>query len=115
LQPADLCLAGGNLLRQRCILLLNLLILRLKFVVFALGYASRQGDDRQQRSSDDAVVDRLDPGYGSPVAGRKVPSESVPPMTSYNFYLEGSMHFWHFPDRYIIVRVRPRYVTLAGM
>ena len=45
-QPTDLRLVGGNLLLQRRVLLLKLMILRLEVVVFALGDTGRKNDSR---------------------------------------------------------------------
>jgi hypothetical protein len=59
LQPADLRLIGSNLIRQRCILLLSPLILRLKFVVFALRDAGGEEDKCHEREHQDTAFQTI--------------------------------------------------------
>src|SRR5271166_5818747 len=59
LQPADLRLIGGNLRRQRRVLLLSLLILRLELVVFALGDAGREEERCHERQQQDAAFQTI--------------------------------------------------------
>jgi hypothetical protein len=49
LQAADLCLVGRNLVGQRRVLLLRLLVLRLQRIVAALRDAGGEGDRRNER------------------------------------------------------------------
>src|SRR3974377_1045286 len=59
LKPADLRLIGSNLRRQRRVLLLSLLILRLELVVFALGDAGGEEDRCDQREQQDAAFETI--------------------------------------------------------
>ena len=59
LKPADLGLIGSNLIRQRRILLLNPLILRLEFVIFALRDAGGEEDRCDEREQQDAAFQNI--------------------------------------------------------
>src|SRR5271157_3843170 len=119
LQPADLRLIGGNLRRQRRVLLLNLLILRLELVVFALrdagGEEQRSEWDNRCRGGQFANHDGRSPRglHASPSvpAPRRAPERGCCVGDSGNEPGRRAIQFWQKREK---SRLRRSAATRAG-